>query len=205
MDSKFSEQLARSGFAHRATESSDGSVVYRLADRSGSVRVPIQVWNRLGEEFETALAPSRKRTRWLSIALFPAILIFGMTVAGYIPFGGVLILIGIFLGPIAIYLMHSRDVQTVTRSIEERLKSYPRCPAAQPDAIRFPRVLEIAFMVLVGPHLLLAIIGQIGGPDTFRGTPLSGIGIGAFQMLALGLIAIRLLWPRIAPMLTGSR
>lgn len=205
MDSKFSEQLARSGFAHRATGSSGGSVVYRLADGSGSVRVPVQIWNRLSEEFETALAPSRKRTRWLSIALFPAILIFGMTVAGYIPFGGVLILVGIFLGPIAIYLLHSRDVQIITRSIEDRLKTYPSCPAAQPDATRFPRALEIAFMVLVGPHLLLAIIGEIGGPDTFRGTPLSGIGIGTFQILALALIAIRLLWPRVGPKLTGTR
>lgn len=205
MDSSFSEHLARSGFAHRASDAADGAVVYRLADKSGSVRIPGHAWRRLGDEFSAALAPTRRRTRILSIALFPAILIFAMTLGQHLPFAGILILMGVVGGPIVIYLMHARDVQTIRRSIEARLRSYPRCAAMPPDASRLPRALEIAIMLMVGPYLLLAIIGEIGGPDTYRGTPLSGLNIGPFQLLALGLMGLRLLWPRLALRFTIDR
>lgn len=205
MNSGFSEDLARSGFAHRARTKADGSVVYRLADKSRSVLLPARVWQQMGEEFAEALAPTRRRTRLLSIALFPGILIFAMTVGQIIPFAGVMILASILCGPIAIYLMHSHDVQKVTRSIELRLKSYPQCPDMPRDPARLPRGVEIACLVVIGPHLVLAIIGEIGGPDTYRGTPLSGMGIGPLQMLAMGLIGLRLLWPKLGPRLSGSR
>ena len=205
MDTGFSDNLAISGFAHRATVCPDGSVVYRLKDKTACVRVPAREWDLLREEFLLKLAPSRRRTRIHSILLFPAVLVFALTLGQLVPFTGLIIVTAIFVGPLAIYLAHSFDVRRISCSLEERLRTFPRLPLQEIDKRRFPRALEIAFMLLVGPNLLLAIIGEIGGPDLFRGTPLVGIGIGPFQIAALGLIALRLSWPRLGHSFAGNR
>lgn len=100
----FSEALATSGFAHRATPRADGTIIYRLADGSGHVLVRSADWNRLNRDFEFQVAPIRKRTKRLCIILFPATFMFGMTLGQFLPFSGVIIVAAVLLGPIAIYL-----------------------------------------------------------------------------------------------------
>lgn len=197
----FAEALATSGFRHRATFLEDGWVVYRLADGSRHVRLPRSEWDRLGREFDSDMAGTRRRTFWLSVGLLPGILLFAMTIGQYLPFAGIMVLIAFFGGPIAIYLRHSARVQRVAARIESKLSGCDEGIRPGRDVRREPRWLEIALLVMVGPSLLVALIGEIGGPDTFRGTPLMGTRVGTFEIVAFLLIALRLAWPRLAPRL----
>jgi hypothetical protein len=205
MSPGFADALAAGGFQHRASFEPGGQVVYRLADGSGHVRLARLKWDALGDRFAAELVPVRRRTFWLSLALFPAIFLFGMTIGQVLPYAGVAILAGIFLGPLAIYLRHSRKVQEAAARIEAELERFPLCPAPPRDPRREPRWLQMAFLILVGPPLIIGIIGEIGGPDTFRGTPLVGKGIGPAEVVALLLIALRLAWPRLGPLLARRR
>jgi hypothetical protein len=200
----FSDALAASGFKHRASFQADGSVVYRLADGSGHVRVDRAKWDALGKEFEADMAPVKRLTILLSIGLMPGIFIFGMTLAQILPFGGAMILAGIFLGPLAIYFHHSFAVKKSAGRMEAKLAAERPCAAVARDPRRTPHWLDIALLVLVGPHLALAVIGEIGGPDTFRGTPWWGTGIGPMEITAALLIGLRLAWPRIGPWLARA-
>jgi hypothetical protein len=201
----FSDALAASGFVHRASFQGDGTIVYRLSNGSGHVLVQGAEWHRLGRDFKSRMAPVRRRTRKLCIGLPPATFLFGMTLAQLLPFGGAMILGAIFLGPLAICLWHSRQVQRISRAIEEELANLPRSEAVERDPRREPRWFEIAFMVLVGPHLLVSIVGEMGGPDFFRGTPFRGAGVGMAEIVAILLIALRMIWPRIGPRLARAR
>ncbi|HEX9963950.1 MAG TPA: hypothetical protein VGB04_03100 [Allosphingosinicella sp.] len=201
MSPGFAEALATSGFRHRATFREDGWVVYRLADGSRHVRLTRSAWDRLGGEFDAGMAATRRRTFWLSLGLLPGILLFAMTIGQYLPFAGLMVLVAFFGGPIAIYLRHSARVQQVSARIEAKLSGCDEGVRPEADVRREPRWLQIAFLLLVGPSLLIGLIGEIGGPDTFRGTPLMGSGIGTFETVALLLIALRLAWPRLAPRL----
>lgn len=205
LEPNFSEFLATSGFAHRATFQADGSVIYRLGDRSGAVLVARNDWQRLSRDFALRMTPVRKRTRQLNIRLLPATFVFGMTVGQYLPFSGLLIIAAIFLGPLFIYWRHSRQVKTFCGMAENELVTYPQCVAAEQDLRREPRWLEIAFMVLVGPHLLIALVGEIGGPDLFRGTPIQGVSVGAVEIITFLLLGLRLAWPRVGPRLAQFR
>jgi hypothetical protein len=135
----------------------------------------------------------------------PATFIFAMTAGQALPFSGLLILAGIFLGPLAIYLRHSRHVQRISRVVEAELARFPRCGHFERDIHPKPRWLEVGLMMLVGPHLIISVIGQVGGPDMFRGTPLSGSNIGPLQLAAFLLIAVRLKWKHISAWLARHR
>jgi hypothetical protein len=202
LDPRFSDLLASTGFAHRSSRSNDGYIVYALADGSGNVRLSRREWECLGEEFNSRMASVRRRTRLLSLTLLPATFVFGMTLAQFLPFGGAMILGLIFLGPLVIYIWHSFDVKKISGLIEWKLSGFQKCAPAERDVRREPRWFEIAFLVLVGPHLLISVAGEIGGPDLFRGTPLSGSGIGPAEAIALLFVAVRVAWPRIAPWLS---
>jgi hypothetical protein len=202
MSPRFADALAASGFQHRASFEPDGQVVYRLADGSGHVRLARRKWDALGDRFKAELVPIRKDTTCLTIGLFPAIFIYVVTIGLY---PGVVLLAGLFLGPVAIHLIHSRRVQQAAARIEAELVRFPRCPGPPCDPRRAPRWLHIACMILVGPPLIVAVIGQIGGPDTFRGTPWSGKGIGIAGLVALILIALRIGWPFLGPLLARRR
>lgn len=192
IDAKFAETLATTDFARRATFLPDGSVIYRLKDDSGSVRVPRSDWARLGHRFQEDSKPVRRRASMLFIALFPAVFVFALSLGQVLPYAGWMILIGIFGGPLAIYLWHSRQIQLLARELEADLGLYPSHDGAVPPSSREARWFEIAFLVLVGPQILIGIVGEIAGPDLYRGTPLSGRGIGVFELVAMLLIAVRL-------------
>lgn len=173
----FSRALAQTGFRHRATLLPGGRVIYRLADRSGHVALGAHEWEALGERFEAQVRPVGRKTTWLSIALFPAIFVFGMTIAQILPGAGILILAGIFLGPIAIYLWQSYRIKHIAGAIEKELAGRPRVAAPPAPPTRAPRWLEIACLLLVGPGLIVQIYGSLN-PDAFRNTPWTGMHLG---------------------------
>lgn len=183
----FSRALTESGFRHRATAVGGGRIVYRLADGSGNVALDAAEWDAVGEHFRAQVRPVGRTTTWLSIGLFPAIFVFGMTIGQILPGAGILILAGILLGPIAIYLLQSYRIKHIARAIEKELARLPRVAAPPPEAWRSPRWLEIACIVLVGPGLIVQVYGSFN-PDAFRNTPWTGMhldwaGIAGFAVL----------------------
>ena len=183
----FSRALTESGFRHRATAVGGGRVVYRLADGSGNVVLDAEEWDAVGEYFRAQVRPIGRKTTWLSIGLFPAIFVFGMTIAQILPGGGILILAGILLGPIAIYLWQSYRIKHIARAIEKELARLPRVAAPPPPVWRSPRWLEIACILLVGPGLIIQVYGSLN-PTAFRNTPWTGMrlewgGIAGFALL----------------------
>lgn len=203
MDTSFSQALARTGFSHRATYRDDGMIVYRLADGSRHVELSRPQWYAAMAGFDQRVVPVRKRTIKISIALPFAIFAYGMTLGQVIPWSGWVILAGLFLGPIAIYLTHSNAVQRAAGATEIELRGFPTTPAPAEDVRREPRVIEIALLLLLGPHLLIAVVAEVTGLELLRGTPWWTTGMGLADYLVLALLGLRLAWPIVAPRLIG--
>lgn len=197
IDISFSSALARSGFQHRSTPSADGHVIYRLADGSGHVKVSVHDWTAIGDLFEKETRAIRRRATVRVLMLLPAILIFGFTIGQVLPWSGLIIVILFFGGPIANYLWQSHEVRKVSATIESFLCQLPRTAAPPPSRKRPPRWLDIACIFLCGPWLVLALIGEIGGPDTYRNTPLKGMHLNWEAWVAIAALVLRLAWPRV--------
>lgn len=195
IDIGFASALHRTAFLHRATPAPDGRhVIYRLADGSGHVRVPRDEWEQIGAIFQKETKAIRRRAI-VRILLLPfVVLIVGFTIAQVIPWGGLLIVVLFFGGPIANYLYQSYEVKKVSRAVDATFATLPRTQAAPPTPERPPRWLDIACIFLVGPWLILALIGEVGGPDTYRNTPLKGMHLDWEAWLAIGVLALRLAW-----------
>jgi hypothetical protein len=183
----FSRALASSGFRHRATILPDGRVVYRLVDGSGHVALREAEWDEVGVTFREATRPVMRRVNWLSVALFPSIFLYAMTLGQFLPGSWIVILAGIFLGPIAIYLWQSRRIEQIAALIEAQLASLPRVPAPPADPGRAPRWLEIVSMLFVGPTLIIQLYGSYN-PNAYRNTPWSGTHFDWKGWLAVALL-----------------
>jgi hypothetical protein len=188
LDFGFSRRLAESGFAHRATEAPNGRIVYRLADGSGHVSIDRGEWNRLTAEFSAEAKAIVRQALWCGGFLFPGIFVFGMTIGQVLPGAGLIIVLGIFLGPPGLYLWQSYRVKWAARALEEKLTFRNRVSAPPPVPFRLPRWIEIASFVLVGPHLLLEIYGTID-PDAYRNTPLLGTSLDWTSAVSFAILA----------------
>jgi hypothetical protein len=201
---RISDVVHQSGFEHRANVLSDGNVVYRLIDGSGSVKLPKDNWNAIGDGFSREIAYFRKRATKMLWLLFPATFAIALTAGQFFQWTGILILLGIYGGPLAIYFWYSAKVAKAAKSAEAQLKAFPKTESVTAPAGKIPRAIRIASFLLVGPYLLIAIIGAIGGPQTFRKTPFTGAHVGWLEMVAIGLIAFQLTWPLLAPKLSRT-
>jgi hypothetical protein len=203
IDIGFASALHRSAFLHRATPTADGGMIYRLVDGSGHVLVPRDQWEEIGSIFEAETKAIRRRATIRILLLLPAILVFGFTIGQILPGSGLAIVIALFGGPPANYLWQSYEVKKVSRKIELCLARLPRTYAPEPTPERPPRWLDIACIFLVGPWLILALIGQVGGPDTYRNTPLKGMHLDWEAWVAIGVLALRLGWSPAVRILKG--
>lgn len=194
----FADAVARTGFAHRASEQPDGTIVYRLADGSRHVRVQRAEWERLRAQFERQSKAARRRA-WILLLCWPfAPILVGLTLARIVPAGAFLIFLVAIGMPIAIYVLHFAKVRRIGEEIERQLARAQPCAPVPRDLRRAPRWLDLALLLVIGPNLLIGIAGSIGGPDFFRETPLWGRHIGAFEVCALAIIALRIAWPLVA-------
>lgn len=183
----FSRALAQSGFRDRATIDPCGRIVYRLADGSGHVSLRREEWDAVGDAFADAADRVRRRVNRMSIALFPCIFLYAMTLGQVLPFSGFVVLVGIFFGPVAIYLWQSRRIEEISRLIEAELAGLARVPAPPADPARPPRWLQIVAMLVVGPGLVIQLYGSID-PDAYRNTPWSGTHFDWKGWLALAVL-----------------
>lgn len=199
----FSRALTRSGFQRRATAVGQGLVVYRLADGSGHVGLPAREWDAFGDDFVEAARPIGRTAMWLTIGLLPAAFIFGMTVMHIVPGGGWIMIAAVFLGPPAIYLWQSYRIKAVARSIEVKLMLKPLVEAPPSTPTRPPRWLEVAFLLLVGPGLIIQVYGSFN-PDAFRNTPWSGMSIDGFGVAGFAVLGAMLVYWRRARQEKGA-
>lgn len=208
----FSRQLARMRFHNRATPLPSGDMVYRLADGSGHVQLSAEEWDAVGRFFKQDTGASARRA-YVGIALWPVafvalVMMLGLppiaAVLGVIPGLHMIVVMTALVGlPVAVYLRHSAHVQTTVRIIEDELGAMPRVPAPLRDPARVPPWLDFVMMLFLGPHLFIAIVGSID-PGQLEGTPLQGSHIDVVAILGFAVIALRVLWPRLAPMLAAK-
>ncbi|MDT8280743.1 MAG: hypothetical protein RQ806_09395 [Erythrobacter sp.] len=191
------EAIVRTGFRHRATRQADGSWVYMLRDKSGAVLLPARDWERIGEAYSQPVRAAKRRAMLIVFGFPFVILAFALFVGQALPhFVAITLLVGGLLGWVLSWLAwYPWKVFQASRIAEQSLRQYPRTRPVPLDPERAPRVLQLLFLVLVGPNLILSIIGEIGGPDTFRNTPMVGAEMGEFQYLALLIIVIWYGWP----------
>lgn len=188
LSSGFSRWLAASGFERRATPAPGGRIIYALADGSGHVELDAGQWEAFGERFAGEARAVTRRANWLYGGLLPSVLLYALTLGQIIRFSGIVILVAILGGPLAIYLWQSHRMKAIAARIEADLAHRPSA-AAPPVALpRLPRWLEIAAALLAGPHLILEVYGSLN-PDAFRNTPWMGThldwsGVAAFLVLA---------------------
>lgn len=195
----FSRWLTVSGFERRATPVPGGRVVYALADRSGHVELDGLEWQAFGDRFQEEARAVTRRANWLYGGLLPGVMVYAFTIGQLFWFTGIVILLAIFVGPIAIYLWQSHRIKAIAKGLEADLARRPRAPAPAVALPRIPRWLEIAAALLVGPHLVFQVYGSLV-PDAFRGTPWMGTrldwsGIAGFLIL----LTIFVLRRRMAP------
>jgi hypothetical protein len=203
LDIGLSRGLARINFKHRATVKG-GRVTYRLADGSGHVGLETSEWRALTARFEDESRMVLRSAKVALLALFPVIFVYGMTLGQIMPGAGIIIVAGIFLGPPGIYLWQSHKVSRIARTIEAELARRPKVAAPRISQPRAMLGLEIAALLLVGPHLILQVYGSLN-PDAYRNTPLLGTeldwsGIAGFLILAtILLLRWRPRWPTKPP------
>ncbi|MGZ8350272.1 MAG: hypothetical protein ACXWU2_09610, partial [Allosphingosinicella sp.] len=145
-------------------------------------------WRALNVRFDDESRMVLRTAKLALLILFPATFAYAMTLGQIIPGAGIVILAAIFLGPPAIYLWQSHKVARIARNLDAELAGRLRVaapPIAPPRALR---VLEIACLLVVGPHLILQVYGSLN-PNAYRNTPLLGTeldwsGLAGFLVLA---------------------
>lgn len=176
---------------------------FRMDDGKGDVRLTGHEWESVSGWFRAEIAPSAKRLRLaillavpFGIALLaivanvPALAAFADPIDRAVPLLlPLLITAGLPLGAAA---AHGLAVQRAFDGVKQALLSRARLGASPvPRAVN---ALELIALVLVGPHLLVGIVGTLN-PDAFRNTPWSGAHLGLFD--AVGLLALAALaWRR---------
>lgn len=191
LDMNFSRWLATGNIERRATTLRYGRIAYRLADGTGHVGLDAEQWTAVRAHFAAESTAVARVTRWLQVGFFPALFLFGMTIAQVLPFAGLIFLAALLLGPIGIYLWQSHRMQRLVQGIEADLATLPRIPAPPRRPFRAPRWLEIVVLLLAGPHLIIQIYGSYD-PDAFRNTPWSGAHLdetGVVAIIALAALA----------------
>lgn len=197
------EAITRTGFVHRGRRRADGSYAYMLRDGSGAVLVPPCEWERIGTAYGETVRKAKKRAIIIVFGLPWAIMAYALLLAPILPhIVAITLLLGGLLAWAGSWLTwYPWKVLRASQAAEQRLRRFPPTEPLPLDPARQPRVLQIVFLALVGPNLILSLIGEIGGPDTFRNTPMVGASMGPWQYLAVLVMIGWHLWPR----LTGIR
>lgn len=120
------------------------------------------------------------------------------------PLASYALLAFLFLGPAGYYLVHSHHVGRVVAAIEATLAQRSRIDAPATPLWAVPLWLNILCLILVGPHLIFALIGQLQ-PSFFNNTPLSGSHLDPLAIVGFIVITARFAWHRIVAAQEPSR
>lgn len=221
MDLFLFEKIAVTRLEQRRVADGSPGVRLRMPDGRGDVRLATHEWEALGDWFRDQLTPSAKRLRlaiWLSLPL--AVALTGISfqlpaVAAFVeylyreyraPF--LLALTGAL--PLTMATLHALAVRRAIQGVNRALAERPRLGTTFLQVPRALNAVELIALVLVGPHLVLGIIGSLN-PDAFRNTPWTGTHLGPAGiaglavLLALGLLRWRRMRQGAAYAAEGSR
>lgn len=204
------QALARLRFNYRVVARPDGGHFYRLADKSGYVRLKPGEWDQIGELFHEHTAKTARRAKILLLLHLPMFILL-MVIINLPPIWQLLknspalvhrmvtyaTLGFLFLGPVGYYLWHSSRVGRVAAMIDATLLAAPRVDHVIDPIARSPLWLDILCLVLVGPYLIIAIAGELK-PHMFDNTPLSGAHLDVLALIGILAIIARLAWPWLA-------
>jgi hypothetical protein len=139
---------------------------------------------------------------WLQIPLVILALFLLMRIPGFEAFGEFL---DQFIPGISVILIttwplllgaiwHYWVVMCATAELESRLAIEERVPEPQLPSRRGLNVVEIAAIILVGPHLIIALYGTLV-PDAYDNTPFAGTRLGPWDLAGfatlIGLFILR--------------
>lgn len=202
----FSRRLARASFQSRISEGPGPALTYRLMDGSGYIRLDREEWAQIGDYFARETRPSVVRAYVGLILTLPAFVLW-ISMTHVPPLSYLFALLPVSIAtcvkiaalpglPIAVYLRHSNYTQSVVTTIERELTGRPRVKAPPADPERVPLWLDVLTMLLVGPGLVIAVVGETD-PTSLENTPFDGAHLGPAALAGVSVIALRLLWPRI--------
>lgn len=215
------EKIAVTRLKQRRVEDGSIGVRVRMPDGKGDVRLTANEWEALGGWLRDQVAPSAKRLRlsvWLTLPLIIAFL----GIVANIPalkagfewlFDQAAPLVMLFLCgglPLTMAALHALAVQRAMDGVNEALADRPRHGISNLPPPKALNTVELIALVLVGPHLILGIIGTIN-PDAFRNTPWTGTHLdlrsiaGLVVLLALGVMRWRRMRQSAAYLAEGSR
>jgi hypothetical protein len=200
-------KIAVTRLKQRCVEDGSPGVRLRMPDGKGDVRLATHEWEALGGWYRAQVAPSAKRLRlavWLTLPLIIACLgitanvpVLKAAVEGLFEASPALFMLFLCGGlPLTMAALHARAVQRAVDGVNEALAGRPRLGTSCLPPPRALNVLELIALVLVGPHLVIGIVGSLN-PDAFRNTPWTGSHLdaqglaGLAVLLALGLLRWR--------------
>lgn len=201
------QKIAVTRLRQRCVEDGSPGVRIRMPDGKGDVRLAAHEWEALGGWFSDQVTPSAKRLRLGVYLTLPLIIaFFGIAanapalksavewVFDASPAFSMLFLCGAL--PLTMATLHALAVQRAIDGVNEAMVSRPRLGTTCPPPPGALNALEIAALVLVGPHLVFGIVGSLS-PNAFRNTPwtnahLDAAGVaGLLVLLALGFLRWR--------------
>ncbi|WP_136943069.1 hypothetical protein [Sphingomonas baiyangensis] len=189
--------MARLRFRQRGEAMRDGTVHVDPRDGGGRVPMPREEWDRCVDWFACEIRPATRALKLLILLQIPlAILTLGILTrldliapidrmfAGAFAIVPVLVVTcwPLLLGA-AIYW---RAYRTIVRHFADGLAQRPRVPAADRTTRRL-HLAEIVALVLVGPHLLIALYGTLA-PNAFDHTPWMGTRLGPLDLIGFALL-----------------
>lgn len=215
------EKIAVTRLRQRRVEDGSIGVRLRMPDGKGDVRLTANEWEALGEWFRARVAPSARRLRlavWLTLPLIIAFLgiVYNVPVlrAAFERLLEVAApLVMLFLCgalPLTMAALHSLAVKRAIDGVNSALADRPRHGTSCLPPPRALNTLELVALVLVGPHLIVGIIGTLN-PGALRNTPLTGAHLdmrsiaGLIVLLALAILRWRRIRQSAAVACEGSR
>jgi hypothetical protein len=201
------EKIAVTRLRQRRVDDGSPGVRIRMPDGKGDVRLATHEWEALGGWYRDQVTPSAKRLRLGVYLTLPLIIAFAGISANLPPlkaavewlFDASPSLFMLFLCgalPLTMATLHALAVQRAIDGVNAALADRPRLGTTSVPPPGALNALEIAALVLAGPHLVFGIVGTLN-PNAFRNTPwtnahLDAAGVGGLLvLLALGFLRWR--------------
>lgn len=200
------EKISVARLRQRGHIEASGAVRVEMPDGHGDVRLSAREWEQLGEWLTEQLAPTARALRGSTFLGLPfAIALLGImanvpplerSLASLHGVAATILSLLILLGyPVAMTVRHGMAVGTAISQIDSVLAERPRAAAPPIPPGGGVNMLEIAGIVLVGPHLAVQLLGSLS-PGMLRNTPFTGARVDATALVGLvvlgGLLCLRL-------------
>ena len=205
MDLFLLQKITIARLQQRCVPLDSGHLLFRMRDGRGAAYLTVEQWNILGDRYRERIMPSARLLSWaiwLQIPLAILALFLLIRIPGFEALGDLLdrFIPGLFVILLTTWplmlgaVWHYRAVMRATAELESFLATRERVPEPQLPSRLGLNLLEIAAIVLVGPHLIVGLYGTLV-PDAYDHTPFTGTQLGPWDIAAfatlIGLLILR--------------